>query len=238
MGRVETGVGTGIRVVADSTVANEQIPLPKTVATPDTIAAELDAVVAALPKGAAWAKLYLPEASARAYKGDDLAEYALAQSKLFGKIGDVPVGSVEVMGKVLPAEKAQAVIDALNLKPVYLVTNPTLKAVGAGDLNTWTTLSDAQKEEFAKKEAAKRLAMGPEAFAKDFATYMSQQGAVMGQMFGQMSPEQRDTYREAMMGAFQNGGGGGVGRSMMWMGGMGGGNRGNRGQGGNAQPTP
>jgi len=226
--RIETGAGAGIRVVADSTISATLVSLPKDATTPENVETQIAAVITELPKGTVWAKLYLPAATTRAYKGDDLADFALAQAKLFGRIGDAPAGTVQVMGKNLPADKAQAVIDALDLKPVYLVTNPTLKAAGGGDLTQWATLTDEQKADFAKKEAAKRLAMGPEAFAKEFTTYMQQQGAVMGQMFGQMSPEQRDSYRQAMMSSFQNGGG--MGGMMMFGGGGGGRPGGNGGQ--------
>ncbi len=233
LSRIETGAGAGIRVVADSSVGATLVSLPSGATTPENIETQIAAVITELPKGTVWAKLYLPAATARAYKGDDLVEFAFAQSKLFGRVGDSPAGTVQVMGKNLPADKAQAVIDALDLKPVYLVTNPAMKAVGGGDIAQWTTLTDEQKADFAKKEAAKRLAMGPEAFAKEFSTYMAQQGAVMGQMFGQMSPEQRDVYRNAMMESFRSGGGGGMG--MMW--GGGGGRGGNGGGNGGQRPN-
>lgn len=201
--RIEEGAGVGVRIVADSTISSEKVPLPSEATTPENFEAQIAAVVDALPKGVAWAKMYLPEADARAYKGDDLADYALAQSKLFGKIGNAPAGSVEVMGKVLPAEKAQAVVEALNLKPIHLLTNPVTRAAAAGDSATWAKMSDANKEAFAKKEAAKMIAMGPQNLANQF----GQQAAVMGQMFGMMTPEQRDQFRQSMMDSLRNGGG-------------------------------
>ncbi|MBC7806273.1 MAG: hypothetical protein H7145_08990 [Akkermansiaceae bacterium] len=232
--RIEEGAGTGVRIVADSTVLTEKVPLPAEATTPGNFEAQIAAVVDALPKGTAWAKLYLPAEDARSYKGDDLADYAIAQSKLFGRVGNAPAGSVEVMGKVLPAEKAQAVIDALNLKPVHLLTNPVAKAVSAGDSATWAKMTDADKEAFAKKEASKMIALGPQNLANQF----GQQAAVMGQMFGMMSPEQRDQFRQSMMDTMRNGGGG---MNMMFMG-RGGGNRQNgqqRGGGrGDVQVTP
>ncbi|MBC8142967.1 MAG: hypothetical protein H7Y38_16205 [Armatimonadetes bacterium] len=228
LGRIQTGAGAGIRVVADSTIGSALVSLPSGDTTPENVEAQIAAVITELPKGTVWAKLYLPAATARAYKGDDLAEFAFAQSKLFGRVGDAPAGTVEVMGKNLPADKAQAVIDALDLKPVYLVTNPTMKAVGDGDMTQWATLTDEQKADFAKKEATKRLAMGPEAFGKEFSGYVAQQSAVMGQMFGQMSPEQREVYGKAIRDSFQNGVG--MGGMMMW--------GGNGGRGGNGGQRP
>lgn len=235
--RIEEGAGPGVRIVADSTILLEKVPVPQEATTPANFEAQIAAVVDALPKGTAWAKLFLPAEDARSYKGDDLAEYALAQAKLFGKVGSASPGSVEVMGKVLPAEKAQAVVEALNLKPVHLLTNTVVRAASSGDATAWTKMSEADKDAFAKKEAAKLLAMGPQNFAGQF----GQQAAVMGQMFGMMSPEQRDQFRQTMMDTMRNGGG----MNMMFMGrggpNGGGGNRQNgqqRGGGGNVQGGP
>lgn len=207
--RIEEGAGGGVRIVADSTVLMERVPLPAEPTTPANFEVQIGAVVDALPKGTAWGKLYLPAEDARSYKGDDLTEYALAQSKLFGKVGNAPAGSVEVMGKIVAAEKAQTVVEALNLKPVHLLTNPVARAVSDGDSATWAKLSDVEKAEFAKKEAAKLLARGPQ----NLATQFGQQAAVMGQMFGMMTPEQRDQFRQSMMDSLRNGGG----MNMMFM---------------------
>lgn len=207
--RIEEGAGPGVQIVADSTILTEKVPVPTEATTPQNFEAQIAAVVEALPKGTAWAKLYLPSAEARSYKGDDLVDYALAQSKLFGKVGNAPEGSVEVMGKVLTAEKAQPVIDALNLKPVHLLTNTVARAASSGDSAAWAKMTDEEKAAFAKKEAAKMLQMGPQNLAAQF----GQQAAVMGQMFGMMTPEQRDQFRVSMMESLRNGGG----MNMMFM---------------------
>ena len=220
--RIEEGAGSGTRIVADSTIVNEKVPFPTEPTTPENFEAQIAAVVQSLPSGTAWAKLYLPAAGTRAYKGDDLAEYALAQSRLFGRVGDAPAGSIEVMGKVLSADKAQAVIDTLNLKPVYLLTNTNQSVASNGDSAGWTKMSQEEKDAYAKKQAQKLLDMGPQNLAAQF----GQQAAVMGQMFGMMTPEQRDAFRQTMrdtMGNNRNG-------NMMWGGrGRGGGNGGQRG---------
>ncbi|MBC8137830.1 MAG: hypothetical protein H8F28_18275 [Fibrella sp.] len=220
--RIEEGAGVGVRIVADSTILTEKVPLPTEATTPANFEAQIAAVVDALPKGTAWAKLYLPAAEARAYKGDDLTDYALAQSKLFGKVGNAPEGSVEVLGKVLAADKAQAVIEALNLKPIHLLTNTVAKAVSSGDSAIWAKMTQEDKEAFAKKEAAKMIALGPQNLANQF----GQQAAVMGQMFTMMTPEQRDQFRQSMMDTMRNGGG----MNMMFMGRGGGGPRPGGGQ--------
>ncbi len=230
--RLQEGAGPDARVTADSTLLGVSVPLPADPTTPANLDSQLAALAGSLPKGTVWAKLYLPAADAHAYKGDDLSDFAVAQSRLFGTVVGTPSGSVEVLGRMLPADKAQAVIDALNLKPVYLLSNPQVKAVAGGDAAAWLKLTDEQKGAFAKTEAQKRLNMGPEAFGKEFSSYVGQQAAVMGQMFQMMTPEQRDSYRQAMMDSFRNSGG-----NMMWgRGGMGGPPRGNGGLG--VPPAP
>jgi hypothetical protein len=95
----------GVTVVADSTLADEKVSLPAEPTTQANFEAQVSALVASLPKGATWGKLYLPAPTGRGYKGDDLSEYALAQAKLFGRVGDAPEGTVEVMGKAVPAAR-------------------------------------------------------------------------------------------------------------------------------------
>lgn len=115
----------GILALADSTVAEERVPLPSENATitPDNIDTYLGAVVDALPPGATWAKLYLPPPPpGKKWTGDDLALYAIGQTRLYGSVGGGEDNSVEILSQKLSPTQAQPIIRGLDLRPVYLIT--------------------------------------------------------------------------------------------------------------------
>ena len=120
---------SGVLVVADSTVENENAAMPPdgTAITAQNMDDILAKMVEALPEGVHWAKLYLPPPpKGKKWTGEDVAAYALAQARLFGNVGgdDTP-GYVEILGQKVPTAQAQTVITTLNLRPVYLVTRRT-----------------------------------------------------------------------------------------------------------------
>ena len=208
---------TSITVVADSSVAPIVVSLPaETVAsvTPDTLEASLTNITRRLPAGTQWVKLMLPELpGSRTYKGDDVADYALAQARLFGNIGaPPPPGRVEIMGQKIGTSEAAPVLSALNLKPVYVVINAAARASGAAmPSGNWSKLTPDQQKSYAMKQAEAIKNMSPAQRTE----MMQQQRAVMGAYFQSMSPDERRQM-------FQS---------------MGGGNRGNRGNrgGGNGK---
>lgn len=119
------GRSAGVIVVADSTLAGERVAFPDAPVTPANVEEQIARVVRALPQGARWAKLYLPPPpEGRVWKGDEVMAYALAQARLWGGVigASGPPGTEEILTQRLPADKARVVIEALNLKPVYLVT--------------------------------------------------------------------------------------------------------------------
>ena len=210
---------TGVVVVADSTVAAEQVTPPAEATTAENLEAQVAALVRTLPSGATWGRLYLPAPprGGRGYSGDAVAEYAMAQAKLFGKVGDAPAGQVEVLGKSLAASAAAPVMTALDLRPVYLVTNPNLRAsagaaavVPPGASQSWSQMTEQQRQQAAALEAQRLQRMDPQL-----------QGAVMRSMIQNMSPEQRRQMFQGMGG--DGGRGGRDGRD---------GRRGGRGPGG------
>jgi hypothetical protein len=211
------GQAVGVTIVADNTVANERVPLPAAPTTPENFETQVAEVAKALPQGATWAKLYLP-ATSRTQSGEDVAAYAMAQAKLFGSVGAAQAGTVEILGQRVPAEKAQEYITGLNLKPVYLVTNPRLRAtasqpaagVADNNLQQWMQMTPEQRQQYAQAQASQLLNMDPTLRQQ----MMEQQRMIMRQMMRQMTPEQRQQM-------FQ-GRGGGQGR----FGGPRGGNRG------------
>jgi len=128
---------SGFMVYVDSRVAKEQLPWP---AMPQQVSEEkleeiLGSTVTKLSKGAVWAKLYLPSApKGKAWKADDVVAYARAQGQLFGNVGAVEPGTIEILGQRLPTGTAKGIVAHLNLKPVYVVT------VGRGNFGgTWKT---------------------------------------------------------------------------------------------------
>ena len=206
--------GAGVTVLADSTVANERIPLPAEAATPANLEARIGEVVRALPQGTTWAKLYLPApAGGRAWTGDDVAEYAFAQKRLFGQIGGAAAGTVEILGQRIPEDRAAAFITGLNLKPVYLVTNPSRRPTGTGttgmtqsltaDAAKWAKMTPEEQQAYAKQQAQQVLNMDPALRRQVF----EQQRSMMQAVIQQMTPEQRQQLFQGFGGPGGRGGG-------------------------------
>ena len=154
----------GIKIVADSTVAYERVAaslLDETTAPDEAaIEKELSKLVRVLPSGTVWAKLYLPApAAGRAWKGDDVADFAFAQARLFGTVG-VPAsdGSIEILGKRVAKEASPPFVSGLNLKPVYLLTN-TRRQMNRSNATPW---SAANQEQWGKMSSAERKQYGQE----------------------------------------------------------------------------
>lgn len=180
-----------VLVVADSTVT-ERVPLPASAATPETIEQQIAEVVKALPEGATWTKLYLPTpADGRAWRGDDVSAYLRAQAALFGRAGRAPDGTVEIWGQRLSAEKAKQTIADLNLKPVYLVTNPkkaaavTAGANGPADVQQWMQMTPEQRQQQAKQEAEQLANMDPVQRSQ----MLERQEMIRRELFRKMGPE-------------------------------------------------
>lgn len=153
------GKAAGVAVLADAGVTG-RAPFPVTLATPETVEQQIAAIVKALPRGTTWAKLYLPApAKGRAFRADDMAAYAQAQTRLLGRpAGATPEpGMVEILGQRLPADQSQAQIAVLNLQPVYLVTGPP----AANGLADWGGMTLEQRRQAARQMANQVLNMDP-----------------------------------------------------------------------------
>lgn len=177
---------SGVQVVADSSVASVQVPLPAEATTAENFERQVAALAEAAGKDATWGKLYLPAppAGARGYKGDDVAAFASAQARLFGRVGDAPAGSVEILGKVVPAAEAEGYVRGLGLQPVYLITNPRAAEVSG----QWAAMTEEQRNRYAEQQAA-RLATADDATRQG---WMQEHMAVMRQLMGRLSPDQRN----------------------------------------------
>jgi len=218
----------GVTILADSSVAREMVTPPTEETTKENFAAQIETMLKELPRGTSWAKLYLPAPTgSKGYNADSVAEYALAQAKLFGNVGaETPAGTIEVLGQKVGADKSESVTVALNLKPVYLISNPRARANPEGN---FAAMSADQQQEYAQREAQKIMNLDPAARAEYLRKMMNQpspERAVMGALFQNMSPEQRREFFQGMGGG--NGGPGGGG----FPGGRGGGNRGGGNRGG------
>jgi hypothetical protein len=122
----------GIEVLLDSSLSAAQTSFKIGEVAPETLEATLDRLVKTLPQGTAWAKVYLPEPPAgKKYRGDDVAQFVLAQASLFGKAGVSEPGKIELLGRQVPAAEAQPMLSGLKLRPYYVLRAPRRTMAGA-----------------------------------------------------------------------------------------------------------
>ena len=192
----EIGKAAGVAIVADSTVAAVRVAAPAGAATTDTVEQQIAGVVQALPRGTTWLKLYLPPpAQGRPWNGDDLAAYAKAQARLYGPLrqpSGTAAGMVEILGQKIPAEQARGAIAALNLTPVYLVTNPTFGA--AGEMVDWSQMTQEQRRAAARLAAERILNMDPALRSQ----YLQQHMMTFETVMRQLPPDQHDDLLRSM----------------------------------------
>jgi hypothetical protein len=196
---------SGVSVVADSPLTNQNVSAPTAEVTAENLEQQLTALTKALPSGTLWAKLYLPATATRASNGDALANYVLAQAKLFGNVGaPTAPGTIEVMGQKVSADKADAVVSALNLKPVYIVLNPLQRnnpantTTAAANGVNWAAMTPQQKQAYAQQQAQNIMNMDPQSRQQTMQSMMEQQRAVMGALMQSMTPEQRQQLIQSM----------------------------------------
>src|SRR5205823_13758891 len=113
----------------------------------------------------------------------------------------------------VPSDKASEYITALNLKLVYLVTNP--RAAGSADVaQNWTQLSPDQRAQYAQQQAQRILALDPGSRMQALHALMQSQEArpqdvIFKAVFSQLSDEERISFKQSFAGEKQGGGGGG-----------------------------
>lgn len=197
---------TGLVIVTDSSLAQAPVPVVKQTATADNLEERLDLLVKALPKGTRWMRLLLPPApTGRAFRGEDLADFALAQARLFGKVGQpTPAGAVEVLGQKIAPEKAEIVHDALNLRPVYLIVHPGLRTARAASVQDLAAMTPEQQQEWAKRQAQELATMNPQARAQAMKQMLQQPGLLIKALLSSLSPDEGgQLFRD--MGGWTNG---------------------------------
>lgn len=116
---------SGFAIYVDSRVARERIPWVAT--TPEISAEKLEVhiqeLIKSLPSGGGWAKLFLPPPpKGKVWSAEQVLDLARAQARLYGTVGAVDPESIEIFSVKLPPDKAKPVIEALGLKPVYVIT--------------------------------------------------------------------------------------------------------------------
>jgi hypothetical protein len=184
----------GVTLLADSTVGGVSVAVPGEATTAANFEDQIAEIVRGLPAGTTWAKLYLPEPKGRRpYTGDDVAAYAVAQSKLFGPVGGTEApGTVEIMGQKIPAERADAYVKGLNLQPYYVITNPNARGgqpgmMGSVDPRRWAEMSTEDRQRAVNQSASQLANLDP-------ATrnlLMQQHFMVMSAMMRLLPPDQR-----------------------------------------------
>ena len=116
---------SGYAIYVDSRVARERIPMISTAAdiTAEKLEEHIKELIKSLPRGGGWAKLYLPPPpKGKVWKADEVVEMARAQARLYGIVGAVEPETIEILSVKLSPEKAKPVIEAMGLKPVYVIT--------------------------------------------------------------------------------------------------------------------
>jgi hypothetical protein len=156
----QLGQSAGVVVLADATVQG-RLAVPPGGATPETIEQQITDIVRVLPAGTTWVKLYVPAPANGRWDAAVVEDYARAQTRLVGTLGrPAPAGMVELLGRQVPTEKANEAIATLNLKLVYLVTNP--RAQSASNVaSNWSQLTQAQREAYAQQQAQRLMSLDP-----------------------------------------------------------------------------
>jgi|GEM_PF-2292736 hypothetical protein len=115
---------SGARVVVDRTLLTAPVTF-QTLGGPLPVV--LKELTARLPAGALVKTTLLPAPGANALDGDAVAGLIAAEEAMLKAAAPARGATpppVAIMGALVPAEKAPAVIEAMNLEAVYLLTNP------------------------------------------------------------------------------------------------------------------
>ena len=186
---------TGIAVLSDSTLASRSISMPAGELTAENLEQHLTAIIRVV-RGAVWTKVYLPE---KEYKGDDVADFAYAQAKLFGK----PLGTnlsgdtLEIFGRKITLPDADYFTKSLTLKPYYLLTLPVAR--NKSGEKEYGSLSPEEQQQYAQQKAA-QLANADD---KTRQQWLAEHTAIFMQLLRGLSPEQRQTMFAGMGGVMR-----------------------------------
>jgi len=209
----QIGQSAGVTILADSTVQG-RLPLPSTPATAATVEQQIADSVRALPAGTTWAKLYVPAPANGRWNADVVATYARALAQVVGTVGRAaPAGTVEILGRNVPADKANEYTAALNLKLVYLVANMAPQQT-ASLMPNWSQLTPAQRDLYAQQQAQRLMAMNADGRLQSLAQMMltreeSPESAVMRAVMSQLSDDERFQLKQSVGAVLRGGPAGG-----------------------------
>ncbi len=196
------GRSAGVVILADSTIY-ARLPVPAVAATPETVEQQLNEMIRLLPAGTTWVKLYAPTPAHGRWSAEVVADYARAQARLVGRTGRAaPAGTVELCGRPVPVDRANEYIAALNLKLVYLVTNPRA-AAAAHSAPDWSRMTPEQREAVAQQHAQRLLALDPASRLEALRQMMqetSPQQLIMKRVMSQMPDSERVQLKSTLAG--------------------------------------
>lgn len=193
---------SGVTVVADSRVALASVTLKTIGGSVEKVAGQ---VVEQLPKGAVLRTIMLPAfAPGTPADADLIVSTYLAQEKLSGSVQgnktERGAGDINVLGKILAADKAETVIAALDLKPVYVLTSTNgddlvakASLLQSEGLRLWGQMSPEQRSRLVDEQLNGLMNMEPTS-RKAMLGQMMQQGMQVMQKMQQMTPEQRSQF--------------------------------------------
>ncbi|MGC4045895.1 MAG: hypothetical protein QM758_19055 [Armatimonas sp.] len=189
---------SGFLVVADSTVANNRVSL-NTVGGPlETV---LQQLLAAMPKGSLIKKAHMPSAAATSPDPNPEVVSILIQvnDALAAPMnpGTKPdPDAVIVQGRIIPKDKAADVLAALDMKPVYLLTNPQGRSatqsfanMQADIMRLWQNMTPEQRKASVERQWDDFMNMDPNA-RKAYMQQMMEQAVGISQKLQQLPPAQ------------------------------------------------
>ena len=206
---------SGVWVAADSTVGGTLITL-------DTRGGKLMPVIATLlgmlPKETQVRLSAVPIAK-NVPPGDLVAQYLMAQdalrtAKKAAYTPGAPVvlpTEIEVMGRMMDPEKAAPVLSALELKPIFLLTNPASDPMVAralrmqeDNMRLWMDMTPEQRVQLADYQLNGLLNMDSSARKAYFGQMMETAGTMM-QKIQNLPPEQRSAFFKDITGGRYDG---------------------------------
>jgi hypothetical protein len=199
----ELGRSAGVIVLTDASVQG-RLTMPPGGATAETIEQQIADIVRVLPAGTTWAKLYVPAPANGRWDPAIVADFARAQARQLGTtVGrPTPAGTVEVLGQRMSAARANEHITALNLKLVYLVTNPQAQAAALASVD-WRRLTPEQRELYTQQQARRLLALDPASRVEMLARMVAAQHdtpeqALVNQVMQHLSDDERRQVKETV----------------------------------------
>lgn len=111
----------GVKILVVSALSQQLALAPESPANTENLEGLLDSLVRRVEE-ATWAKVYLPTpTSGRRYTADAVAQFAQAQTGLFGRQVKAEPGTLELLGKRMTQAEAQPFIKGLGLEPYYVL---------------------------------------------------------------------------------------------------------------------